>query len=69
MQTDPCHLCLNPALERYAVVRADLAAMTEERLVVPLCEPHRRWLEEAGRRGRPDGRGGVLRLATAGACE
>ncbi len=57
MQTDPCWLCGEPALERYAVRRAAVADMSEALLRVPLCEPHRAWLERAGQRGRrlPDG--------------
>ncbi len=57
MQIEPCRICGEPALERYAVRRAALTEMTQERRRVPLCEPHRRWLERAGLRGRtmPDG--------------
>lgn len=60
MQFDSCFIigCGRPALERYAVMRLDFASMTEERLWQPICEPHRRWLAEAGERGR--GRDGTL---------
>ncbi len=64
VQFDPCFLsgCGRPALERYALVRLDFGSMTEERLWEPLCEPHRRWLEAAGDRGRTIGEL-LLRLA------
>ncbi len=57
MQIDPCRLCGEPALAHYAVRRAGIAEMADETLRVPLCEPHRAWLEHAGERGRrlPDG--------------
>lgn len=66
MQIDPCFLCGEPALDRYAVLRADLPTMTEQCLAVPLCEPHRRSLIAAGARGAADGFGAIWRLADAG---
>jgi hypothetical protein len=61
VQFDPCLICGRPALERYAIARADLESMTEERLWEPLCEPHRQWLDAAGRRGR-EVNGALFRL-------
>jgi hypothetical protein len=47
------------------VRRATIAEMATESLRVPLCEPHRRWLERAGPRGRALADGSIWWLAEA----
>ncbi len=65
MQIDPCCLCGEAALERYAVRRAAIVEMSADLSRVPLCEPHRRWLERAGPRGRTLADGSIWWLAEA----
>jgi hypothetical protein len=58
MQTEPCALCGATAIAWYPVRSLDALTMTEQRRRLPLCEPHRAWLEGAGARGRPVGEAG-----------
>jgi hypothetical protein len=64
MQIEPCLLCGEPAMERYALRRFEPTTLTEELLTAPLCEPHRSWLSAAGERGRTIGAVRWMLIAT-----